>query len=581
VNDPGTWFVYECMSTDVSLPEQSSQPAQVSSTPSSPSDGAQTSAMPSTTDEMPPLPNDIDLLKRMIVELLDALKKSKQRCEGVEQRLNLLLRRLYGPKAERFDPNQPWLFPELAPDATTPADSSAADAAAANGQDEGAACQPKRRGHGRKPLPKDLPRRRLEHTLPEAERLCPCCGVACQKFAEDMHEQLDYHPASLFVWQHIRFKYACQKCHDHVTAAPVPVAVIDKGIPGAGLLAHIAACKYADHQPLYRLERIISRHGMDLARSTMCDWMAHVANMIRPLVDLMATLVRQSRAIHTDATKMPFLDPKMPGRTLSGQMWDYVGDRDHPFNVFDFGRDHSAAGIDAFLKDHHYRGYLNADAHNVYDHLFVAGSGMTEAGCWTHCRRHFYDAKESDPARATLVLARIRQLYEVEAEAKRIIAEDNLSFEAADALRFRMRQEQSLPIVTALRQWLEGEQAKVLPKSLMGQAIAYALRHWTALTRFLNEGFLAIDNNVAEQSLRHIALGRKNWLFAGSARGAETAAILFSVTSSCHRHGVDAFAYLRDLLERLAHDPQPTPEELRNWLPDRWRPPPPEPPDST
>ena len=136
-------------------------------------------------------------------------------------------------------------------------------------------------------------------------------------------------------------------------------------------------------------------------------------------------------------------------------------------------------------------------------------------------------------------------------------------------------------MVTALRQWLEGEQAKVLPKSLIGQAIAYALRHWTALTRFLDDGCLAIDNNVAEQALRHIALGRKNWLFAGSAKGAETAAILFTVTSSCHRHGVDAFAYLRDLLERLAHDPQPSAEQLRAWLPDRWRPPPPEPPDNT
>ena len=135
--------------------------------------------------------------------------------------------------------------------------------------------------------------------------------------------------------------------------------------------------------------------------------------------------------------------------------------------------------------------------------------------------------------------------------------------------------------MTALRQWLEGEQAKVLPKSLIGQAIAYALRHWTALTRFLDDGFLAIDNNVAEQALRHIALGRKNWLFAGSAKGAETAAILFTVTSSCHRHGVDAFAYLRDLLERLAHDPQPSAEQLRAWLPDRWQPPPPEPADST
>jgi hypothetical protein len=358
------------------------------------------------------------------------------------------------------------------------------------------------------------------------------------------------------------------------------VAVIDKGIPGAGLLAHIAACKYADHQPLYRLERIISRHGMELSRSTMCDWMAHVASMFRPVTDLMAMLVRQSRALHTDATKMPFLDSLAPGKTRSGQMWVYYGDRDHAFNVFDFWRDHSAAGIDAFLKNHDYRGHLNADALNVYDHLFVGGS-MVEVGCWTHCRRNFYDAKESDPARATFVLARIGQLYEVEKEAKQIIADDKLPFDAADALRFRLRQEKSLVIVTALRQWLEGEKAKVLPKSLIGQAIAYALRHWTALTRFLGDGFLAIDNNVAEQALRHIALGRKNWLFAGSAKGAETAAILFTVTSSCHRHGVDAFAYLRDLLERLAHDGQPSAEQLRAWLPDRWQPPPPEPADST
>lgn len=148
-------------------------------------------------------------------------------------------------------------------------------------------------------------------------------------------------------------------------------------------------------------------------------------------------------------------------------------------------------------------------------------------------------------------------------------------------MRWRLRQEKSLAIVTDLRQWLEGEQAKVLPKSLIGQAIAYALRHWTALTRYLGDGFLAIDNNVAEQALRQIALGRKNWLFAGSAKGADTAAILFTVTSSCHRHGIDAFAYLRDLLERLAHDGQPSADQLRAWLPDRWQPPVSEAPDST
>ena len=217
---------------------------------------------------------------------------------------------------------------------------------------------------------------------------------------------------------------------------------------------------------------------------------------------------------------------------------------------------------------------------NIYDHLFTSGA-IVEVGCWAHCRRNFYECKESDPGRAHLALARIRQLYEVEAEARKFLAERGLAGSDADAVRLLLRQEKALVIVTALRQWLVEEGPKVLPKSPMGQAIAYALRHWEALTRYLEHGFLAIDNNVAELTLRHIAIGRKNWLFAGSRNGAETAAILFSVTSSCHRHKVDAFAYLHDLLQRLAHDPQPSPEALRAWLPDRWHPPPPEPADGS
>jgi len=547
-------LVYKSMSTDVSF------------APSNPSPSPAT----------PPLPDDVATLHAMIVELLEALQQSQHACAGLQQRLDQLLRRLYGPKAERFDPNQPWLLPELAgaaePAVPLPATEATTEPAAGT--------KPARPGHGRKPLPKELPRRRQEHLVPEAQRLCPCCGEVCQKFGEDISEQLDYQPASLFVWQHVRFKYACPKCHDHVTAAAVPVAVIDKGLPGPGLLAQIVASKYADHLPLHRLERILGRYGVDLARSTMCGWMGQVATRLRPVVDLMADLVRQSKMLHTDATKMPYLDASAAKRTLSGQMWVYVGDREHPCNVFDFCRDHSAQGIDAFLQAKDYHGYVNADALNVYDHLFASGA-IIEVGCWAHCRRKFYEAKESDPARAHLVLARIRQLYALEAEAKQLIAAHELQGSAADALRQRLRQEQALPVVTSLCQWLQEEEPRVLPKSPMGQAMAYALRHWQALTRYVGDGFLDIDNNLAERTLRHIAIGRKNWLFAGSAHGAETAAILFSVTSSCHRHGVDVFAYLHDILQRLALDPQPTPELLRDWLPDRWKPPTPTKPDSS
>jgi hypothetical protein len=356
--------------------------------------------------------------------------------------------------------------------------------------------------------------------------------------------------------------------------APAPVQIIDKGLPGPGLLAQIVANKYDDHLPLHRLERILGRHDIELSRSTMCGWTAQVAELLRPVVKLMADLVRHSKMIHTDATKLPYLDPQSaPGRTLSGQMWIYYGDRAQPFNVFDFCGDHSARGIDAFLRDQHYHGYLNADALNVYDHLFKNGD-IIELGCWTHCRRHFYESKDSDAARAHLVLARIRQLYQVEEQAKKIIAQRQLQGADADAIRLQMRREQSVPVINGLRQWLVDESPQLLPKSPISQATAYALRHWQALTRYLEDGFLDIDNNVAELALRHIAIGRKNWLFAGSTSGAKNAAILFSVTSTCQRHRVDSFAYLHDLLQRLAHDPQPAPESLHAWLPDRWRPPP-------
>jgi transposase len=530
---------------------------------------------PSTEQTTPPLPSDIPTLQAMIVELLDALQKEQREREGLQQRLDQLLRRLFGPKAERFDPNQPWLIAEMADTDAEQATSAPSEASAGF-----PAAKPKRPGHGRKQLPAELPRRRVEHVLPEAQRLCPGCGQVCAQFAEEISEQLDCQPASLFVWQHVRFKYACANCHDHLVVAPAPVQVIDKGLPGPGLLAQIMASKYADHLPLYRLERILRRHGIELSRSTMCNWMAVVADLLRPVVEYMADLVRQSRMIHTDATKMPYLDPEgAPGRSLSGQMWTYYGDREHPFTVFDFCGDHSAAGIDAFLKDKNYRGYLNADAHNLYDHLFRTGD-LIEVGCWAHCRRNFYEAKESDPARAHRVLAQIRQLYQAEEQAKEIVLQRQLHGPDADALRWQLRQERSLGVLTELRQWLLAETPKLLPKSPMSQAAAYALRHWQALTRYLDDGFLPIDNNVAERTLRHIAIGRKNWLFAGRQSGAQTAAILFSVTSTCHRHGVDAFAYVQDLLGRLAHDPQPAPELLRAWLADRWQPPPP-PPDGS
>ena len=523
--------------------------------------------------EHTPLPNDLPVCHAMIRELVASLHQTQRERDGACERMAALLRRLYGPKAERFDPNQPWLILEMAPD-NAPADSvEPPKEELPNADDANGTPKSKRKGNGRKKLPPDLERKRIEHTLSEAERICPCCGEVCVQFGEDISEQLDFQPGTFFVNQHVRFKYACNKCHDYITVGHVPIAIVNKGLPGPGLLAHIAASKYADHLPLHRLERILARYGVTLSRKTMCDWMAHVAHLLHPVVDLMASLVRESKAMHTDATKMPYLDPEVKGRSRSGQMWTFVGDRDHPFDVFAFCPNHSAATIDAFLKDHDYHGYLNADALNIYDHLFKSGT-IIELGCWVHARRNFFEAKDNDVARSHVAMGYVRQLYAIEAEARDLIALGKLEGVAADEIRFSLRQAKSLSVLTTFQAWLEAEQAKVLPKSSIGLAIAYALRHWESLKRYTSDGFLDIDNNIAERALRHIAIGRKNWLFAGSAHGAETAATLFTIASSCHRHGIDVFAYLRDILQRLAHAPKPAAEELREWLPDRWRPPP-------
>ena len=313
------------------------------------------------------------------------------------------------------------------------------------------------------------------------------------------------------------------------------------------------------------------------------------------LIELVLRLQRPDKNSHT-SSKPPSTDKKekrensRPGGAKLGhephnrRLADNPDEfRDHMPSVCEqcggaFSTDADRELIGDFLKGK-YKGYVSADAHNIYDHLFLDGT-MVELGCWAHARRNFYDAKDSDPDRAHLVLARIRRLYDIEKDAKEEIEQGELSGTQADAVRLQHRQTRSLLEVRQLRAWLEAEKDKVLPKSLIGQAIAYALKNWTALTRYLDDGRLAIDNNVAERALRHIAIGRKNWMFAGSASGADTAAILFSVSSSCHRHGVDVFAYVRDLLERLAHDPTPSPEVLRDWLPDRWKPPSTPPPGS-
>ena len=516
------------------------------------------------------LPDDPDTLKAMIRELLAQLRASRHELDGVRLRLDQLLRRLYGPRSERSRPDQPTLFHD--PDDTEPATPPADPPPAATGE-------PRRRGrHGRRRLPADLERKRVVHDLPDDQKACPCCREPRVVIGEQTAEQLDYHPARLFVWQHVRLSYACPSCLAKaidpvpdgapepgplIVTAPKPPQPIDKGLPGPGLLAHVVTCKYADHLPLHRQEAMLARQGVELSRSTLCDWMAAAADVLAPVYAWMLGRVLRSRVIQTDETRVPVQEAGQ-AKTRSGRLWVYLGDRDHPFTVYDYTPTKARDGPAAVLKD--FTGFLQADAANVFDGLYLPGS-ITEVACWAHARRKFHEARDSDAARSAEALARIGAFYAVETDAKAQIEAQKLDGDAADAVRRRYRQERTAPLLGAFASWLEAQAPAVLPKSPIGQAVAYAQRHWRALLRFTEQGFLNIDNNASERALRAVAIGRKNWLFAGSDAGGRTAAVLYSVTQTCQRHRIDPFAYLTDALARLPGLPA---ERLPELAPHTW-----------
>lgn len=487
------------------------------------------------------LPDDPALLQRMVRELLAALSDRSRELDQVRARLDQLLRKLYGPKAERVSAT-PSLF----------ADPPPMDTAVAFAPPDPTPSPLARRGHGRRALPRDLPRQRVEHDLTDAERLCPGCRTPRARIGEDISERLDYKPSSLFVVEHVRVKYACRGCRGHVTAAPLPPEPVSRSAAAPGLLAHVVTAKFADHLPLHRLESILGRHGVDFSRSTLCDWLAGCADALRPVYDALCDRVRRSKVIHTDDTPVPVQD-RTRDRTRTGRIWVYVGDGANPYTVYDATPSRSRDGPLAFLAG--YRGYLQADAFGGYDGLYATGAA--EVACWAHARRKWYDATDGDPRLAHEALARIRALYDIEGRAAELSA----------AGRADLRRRESAPVLAAFADWLAALRPVVLPKSPVGQAITYATNQWAALTRYVADGDLAIDNNAAERALRGVAVGRKNWLFWGSDRGGTTAAILTSLTATCRRHRIDPWAYLSDVLSRIPSYPR---DRVSDLLPDTW-----------
>ena len=493
----------------------------------------------------------------MVVDLLAQLDRECGKYSKIEALLRELLDAKRGRKSEQLSIDQLALFaaewqaqhPEAAADGKDAApDKNDDNDGAGSGQ-----TTTKKTG-GRQPLARHLKRERIVHDLADADKHCSVCAQDLRPIGEEASERYEFIPASLTVIEDVCLKYACQCTVRTATKPPQP---IEKSIAGASLLAKVIVDKFADHLPLNRQEKIFERHGVDLSRKTMGGWMGQCADLLSPLYQSLKDCALQSKVVGTDDTGVKVLDPKLPfART--GRFWPYLGDKEHPVIVYDYTPTRERAGPEEFLKD--YRGYLQADAYSAYDAFFKNPlRGLIEVGCWAHARRYFYKALESDRSTMGPALLFISQLYRVEENARTLTAED----------RRLMRKIEAQPILEKLHAYLLEIQLVVLPKSPAARAIRYALKNWIALTRYLEDGDLQIDNNATERAIRGIAIGRNNWTFFGSDNGGKTAAILRSFVASCQRSEVNPFTWFDDVLSRIATWPI---TRLAELLPHNWSP---------
>jgi transposase len=472
--------------------------------------------------------------------------------------LERLRRHIFGQKAEHVDPGQMQLaFDAIVqmlagtgaqPDAGATGSPDGRDGTAPNGSSGAEDKRRQARPHGRQRLPEHLPVERIELLPPEAqdER-----GTALVRIGEEVSETLEWRPASFVRLQIVRPKFAVKgEPEQGITIADVPDSPVPRSLAGPGLLAHVLVSKYADHLPLHRLEKMFERWGLHLSRSTLCGWVESCAGKLAIVVEAMAKDALNAHCIAIDATGVLV---QAKDKCRRGHFWVLVADREHV--LFRFTPHHNQDGPKEFLRG--YKGYVQADASNVYEQLFRTEQ-VTEVGCWAHCRRKFFEAMTSDRDRATVAIGFIRKLYAIDKATK----------ELAPNRRTEQRRTDAEPVLVAFRAWLETEDLFVLPRSPIAGAIGYALNQWTALTRFIEDGRLRLDNNRSELELRREAVGRKNWIFVGSKDGAEWNATIVSLIASCALHGIEPWSYLRDVLILLPTWP---PDRVIELAPKSWK----------
>jgi transposase len=490
------------------------------------------------------LPDDVGALRDLVVSLRATVRHHQVQIDKLKLQLARLRRMQFGRSSEKIAREIEQLE-LLIEELETPATAQVKAEARLPQADS---TRPPRK------LPEHLPREPVVH---DVSCTCATCGGELRKVGEDVSEQLEFVPEHWKVIRHIRPKYACAAC-DTLVQSPAPARPIAKGIAGPGLLAHVLVSKYADHLPLYRQSEIYARHGIELERSTLADWVGGAAALLAPLVEVLGYHVFAAAKLHADDTPVPVLSPGL-GKTKTGRLWTYVRD-DRPWGgaappavLFRYSPDRKGEHPRNHLAD--FQGVLQADGYAGFHHLYEGGT-IKEAACWAHVRRKFFDIHQAnDSPIAEEALRRIGELYAIEKELKG----------QSPDLRRAQRRARAGPLIEGFRDWLRTTLAKLSAKSELAGAIRYATSRWPALLRYCDDGTLEIDNNAAERALRTVALGRKNYLFCGSDEGGERAAAVYSLIGTAKLNGLDPEAYLREVIGRIAEHPASRLDELLPW----------------